>query len=303
MADAVGGVPALLAGLAATSPAAFGLWAAVGSPTTVPEAAGLLAWFYPDGSPTAAWLRDDPGARKHRDLRQLMEVLRHRSDAPADKPRQIDVRIVYGPDGTTPQSVIIDIPGTSAWNVTKPTEGGNLQDWWTNVHAAANHTTTYQLAIGIAIADALERAQVPDGAQLPVMLVGHSQGATVALQAAGGLAGEDRFHVTHVVAAGANGSNVDVPSSVRVLALENRWDTVSGMDAATNPDGPNWTTLTVDRQLHDAGENHKIQHAYYEAAEIADHSSDPSLRAYRESAGAFLNDNRVDAYVYDVRRR
>jgi hypothetical protein len=300
MEDLVGGVPALLAGLGTVNPVALGAWAALGFPTTVQDGAARLAWLYPDGEPrvTRHAGDTDPVLGHHGDLRDLMAVLGHRDR----KAGEIDVRVILGPDGK-PQSVIVDIPGTKAWNLLG-LQRDKLQDWITNIHAAGNDTTAYERAVRQALDDALDQAGVPDRAHLPVMLVGHSQGGAVALHAAGGMGGSDRYSVTHVLAAGANGSNVTVPSSVQVLAIENLHDIVPRTDGRANPADANWTTLTVDApNTHSVTGNHGINQVYLGAAGTADSSFDPSVRAYRDGAGAFLNNYRVETYVYDVSRR
>ncbi|MFY1689114.1 hypothetical protein [Plantactinospora sp. WMMB782] len=48
--------------------------------------------------------------------------------------------------------------------------------------------------------------------------------------------------------------------------------------------------------------NHGTGSAYLPAAEALDRSTDPSVQAYRDSAGAFLNGESVESKVYDMHR-
>jgi pimeloyl-ACP methyl ester carboxylesterase len=142
----------------------------------------------------------------------------------------------------------------------------------------------------------------------PVMLVGHSQGGMVAAQAAADTGnGNFGYNVTHVVTAGSPIARADVPSHVQVLAIENSRDLVPHLDARDNPDRPNWTTVTFDAQKGSVGANHGTGSAYLPAATALDQSTDPSVTAFRNSAGAFLSagagtSTSMQANVYQLTR-
>ncbi|GAA2510818.1 alpha/beta hydrolase [Pilimelia columellifera] len=255
----------------------------------VPGAAALLAQFYPDGRPevTDLGVADPtaPGAgvlaRAPAGFGDLLGGLDHRNArADADAPDQIDVRVVGGRAGDT--AYIVDIPGTKVWNA-PGAHSPALHDLGTNLHALAGESTTRQHAV----AEALRRAGA--GPDDPVMLVGHSQGGLVAAQAARDSgAGGFAFNVTHVVAVGAPIGHVVAPSHVQVLSLENRHDIVPRLDAAENRDRPNVTTVSFDSQLGSIGANHSTSRSYLPAAVALDASPTPSVRAFRDSAVAFM---------------
>jgi predicted esterase len=295
--DVVGSVPGLLASLAVVSPLAGLAWAGMGFPTSVPGGAAGLARLYPDGSPKVTPHGRDAsveGIGAPHNLTDIMEGLDRRNDASSE----IDVRIIetVGPDGRVHRSAIVDIPGTKVWN-TPGSSTNVLQDLGTNLHGVGNDTTTYERAV----ARALEQAGVQPGE--PVMLVGHSQGGIVALHAATSFAESGRYNVTHVVTAGSPVGEVRVPESIHVLSIENRGDIVPHLESNANPDQSNWTTVTVDHDTGTVGGNHAMHESYVPAAGSVDHSTDPSVRAYMDSADAFLNgDPPVTTNLYGVER-
>jgi hypothetical protein len=75
---------------------------------------------------------------------------------------------------------------------------------------------------------------------------------------------------------------------------------------ADNPDRPNLTTVTFDNQYGSIGNNHATDKSYLPAARALDTSTDTSVTAYRNSAGAFLttgtDGTTVEAHVYDMTR-
>jgi len=140
----------------------------------------------------------------------------------------------------------------------------------------------------------------------PVMLVGHSQGGLVAMRAAEQYADDGSFNVTHVVTAGSPIARMAVPSTVSVLALENRYDVVAQLDGRPSPDQPNRVTVLLDEQNHDVGANHALSSTYLPGARaIDDDVSSPSLTAWREGAAAFLVPSEepadVQTTVWDIR--
>ena len=192
---------------------------------------------------------------------------------------------------------MVDIPGTKVWDL--PGEHNPaLNDLGTNVHVLGGDVTARERAI----AEALHRAGA--SSTDPVMLVGHSQGGMVAAQAAHDTGtGRFGFNVTHVVTAGSPVGGTEIPSHVQVLSLENEHDIVPHLDARDNPDRPNRTTVTFDSQNGSIGNNHEIHRAYLPAAAALDRSTDPSVGAYRDSAGAFLGGgSAVQTRVYKLTR-
>jgi hypothetical protein len=254
--------------------------------------AHLLGMLYPDGHPhvTDEGVDLDPrvsGAPTG--FGDLMTGLDYRNGNARAGDDEIDVRVLTRPDGT--RSYIVDIPGTKDWNLPGRVNP-NINDLGTNVHVLGADVTARERAI----ADALHRAGA-DPAD-PVMLVGHSQGGMVAAQAAADAgAGTFRYNVTHVITAGSPIAQAGVPSDVQVLAIENAHDLVPHLDARANPDRPNWTTVTVDNQLGSVGDNHSTTRSYLPVAQQLDHSTDPSVRSFRASAGAFLTGDATGATV------
>jgi hypothetical protein len=270
----------------------------VGDVTT---GAHLMGMLYPDGHPqlTDKGVDNDiRAANPPTGFGDLIGSLDYRNGKSHEGNDQIDVRVITRPDGT--KSYVVDIPGTKVWDA----PGGlnpNLHDLGTNVHTLGGDVTAREQAI----ANALHRAGA--SATDPVMLVGHSQGGMVAAQAAADTgSGAFGYNVTHVVTAGSPIARVDVPSHVQVLAIENSHDLVPHLDARDNPDRPNWTTVTFDSQLGSVGDNHGTETSYLPAGHALDHSTDPSVTAFRDSAGAFLppgsSGATVQANVYQLSR-
>ena len=247
-------------------------------------AAHLIGLLYPDGTAHVEGPASDPSSRvanPPNGFGDLIDALDYRNGTVnQNTPDQIDIRVITHPDGT--RAYIVDIPGTKVWDA-PGTQTSHLNDLGTNVHVMGGDVTAREHAI----AEALHRAGADPGD--PVMLVGHSQGGMVAAQAAHDSAsGSFPYNVTHVVTAGAPIGRIDVPGNVQVLSLENSHDITPHLDAADNPDRPNRTTVTFDSQLGSIGQNHGTASAYLPAAQALDHSTDPSVTAYRASAGAFL---------------
>ncbi|MGI5213472.1 alpha/beta hydrolase [Plantactinospora sp. CA-290183] len=272
----------------------------------VPGAADLLGEFYDDGTYSVTE-PDINGTGSNTDASDLMvnpprgfgdliAGLNYRNgEADAGEPDQIDVRVIMHPDGS--RAYLVDIPGTKEMNMPWGADSPFLNDMGTNIHVLGGDTTSRQHAI----AEALRMAGA--SADDPVMLVGHSQGGMVAAQAAQDTAsGAFPYNVTHVVTAGSPIGNTDIPAGVQVLALENAHDIVPHLDATENPDRPNHTTATFDDQNGSIGDNHGTRQAYLPAAQALDGSTDPSVQAYRNSAGAFLNGEAVESKVYDLHR-
>jgi hypothetical protein len=212
----------------------------------------------------------------------------------------VDVRKVVGQDGKA--AYIVDIPGTKVWNA--PWQHTNsANDLGTNLAGMAGDDSVLEKGV----ADAMRRAGVPAGA--PVMLVGHSQGGIVAARAATDFVNSGTYNVTNVITAGSPIGRVPIPNSVHVLSLENNNDIVPHLDAAENPDRPNWTTAKFTDQSGTIGGNHDIggenpqkPQNYTLAARGLDTSTDPSIREFRGSMGAFVGGTSVVTQTYTVSR-
>ena len=105
----------------------------------------------------------------------------------------------------------------------------------------------------------------------PVMLVGHSEGGIVAVNAACHAAASRDFDITHVDTAGAPIGDVArrLPATVRVLALEHDADLVPHLDGATNPDRPNITTVHMTEHLGGITDDHDLTESYEPEASAA----------------------------------
>jgi hypothetical protein len=251
---------------------------------------------YTDGTPVVT-ARPDAASDDHsgapRSLSDLLRALEVRNSED-DGGGMIDIRSVQHADGHT--AVIVDLPGTTRWNVLPGTRTPQVTDFSTNVRALAGLTSSYERGV----VQALRRAGV--GADVPIMLVGHSEGGVIAAQLANRLTQDGSYHVTHVVTAGAPVGLSPIPASVSVLSLENAGDVVPELDGRTNPDRENWITAGVDRGASGITERHSLG-AYREAAGDLDRSPDPSLRAWSAGASAFLNGTAVTSQVFSIRRR
>lgn len=287
-----------------------GTLSALGLPTDMATLTELIAAAYPDGDPRLIdqGMATDPRATTPpQNLGDLIDGLDFRNSQNSDVPGEgsnVGVKAVYGPNGEI-TGYIVDIPGTKVWNLPGG-DGGNANDFGTNVDAIAGNETVLQEGIEQALRD----AGVPSDA--PIMLVGHSQGGIVAARAAGDLADPvtgQPYNVTHVVTAGSPVGGIDVPDNVQMLSLENSGDIVPHLDARDNPNSDNRVNVTFDNQTGTVGGNHAISGPggedanYEEAARQLDGSSDPSVQRFRDGLGNFLGGTRIDSHEYKVERQ
>jgi len=292
-----GAAPGTISWLISLSPAtalAFAL--GPGLPSTVPEGAALIGSLYPDGTPKVTDLGTDDSITGRKPPRNVTDLMVDVAQRNAGEEGEIDVRVVERrlPDGATQRAYVVDIPGTKVWRL--PGRSPDVNDTGTNLRAIGNETTTYQRGLE----EALARAEVKPGE--PVMLVGHSQGGIVAVHAARDFTRSGRYNVTHVITAGSPVAQVDVPPSVQVLSIENKHDIVPDLDARPNPDAANRVTVLVDRQNGTVVDNHSLGKVYVPAAAGVDHSGDPSIRAYVDSAYPFFGGDTVRTQKYRVER-
>jgi pimeloyl-ACP methyl ester carboxylesterase len=137
------------------------------------------------------------------------------------------------------------------------------------------------------------------------MLVGHSEGGLVAVNAARDAAASGEFDVSHVITAGAPiGLTAGaVPSGVQVLALENSPDVVPHLDGRANPDRPNVTTVSGSRGDGTILGDHTVAGAYLPLAADADASSDPSIHDFVASAAGYFRASTVVTHTFQIERR
>lgn len=255
------------------------------------QGAGMLAALFPNGRGSAT-LDNGPGSPDARGVKGLLEQLQvanleaqHRVNdlVPAQDPViQVHKLVHQNADGSETVSWIVDIPGTSAWD--GPGNHSNPTDTSGNLNSMAGNNTAYQQAI----LDAMKQAGVEGGQA--IMLVGHSQGGMVAVQASSELVSRG-YDVTNVLTAGSPIGGMHAPSSVHVLSLENTADVVPSLDGASNEATPNHTTVTFTKDGHTIGINHGIDTSYEAGAAAVDASDDPSLVAWKDSASAFFDPN------------
>lgn len=273
---------------------AMGATAAVLAGGSLSDGTRLLSRAFADGSAQVTSLGDDAVADLAGPPRNLRDVLAGLAHRDLGRPGEIDVRLLDGADGR--RRVIVDVPGTKDWSLAG--HNPDVTSLVTNLRAIAGEVTTYEQGI----VQALHRSGVQPGDD--VLLVGHSEGGMVAVDAAQHLATTGEFHVSHVVTAGAPIGMVagGVPSDVDVLAIENDGDVVPHLDDAPNPDRVNVTTVTVH---HDHGAilaNHNVNASYVPGAADIDASHDPSLRAYLAGLGGFLTATTVCTRRYLISR-
>lgn len=246
----------------------------------------LLADAYPDSpgylTPTG---QETQWEVPPHNLADVIDRLNHRNENKGPDEGQLDVQVLRAPDGSI-RGVVVDIPGTDTWDFApgRTNDSGSINDLPTNLHSLTGETTSYERMVGAALA-ASGVPTGPDGP--PVMLVGHSQGGIVAATAAGHLP----YNVTHVVTAGSPVGNIPVPPGVQMLSLENNSDIVPHLDARSNADVANHTTVTFDipGQEHDVGTAHGLERSYLPAARLLDRGGVPSVDAFTASASAFLD--------------
>lgn len=207
---------------------------------------------------------------------------------------EIDVKFLTGAGGR--RRVIVDIPGTKDWGLEQTNP--DITSLVTNVRALNGVPTSYERGV----LQAMKQAGVQPGEE--VMLVGHSEGGMVAVQAARDAVRSGQFNVTHVVTAGSPiGRTVGgLPKSVQVLALENKRDIVPHLDGIQNPDRPSVTTVSVDHGDATIGVDHSIEDSYLPGAADADASNNTAIQAYLAGADGFFTATQVRTARFVITR-
>jgi pimeloyl-ACP methyl ester carboxylesterase len=257
----------------------------------IPTVRGALAQRFDDGHPVVSSLGRDTGPPP-RSLADLISNLARRNDG---RPGEIDVSIIPGAPGQ-PRRVIVDIPGTKDWSLAS--QNPDVASLAANLRAIDGRPTSYQEGV----LEALRLSGIGPGDD--VLLVGHSLGGMVAVEAATTAARSGEFSISHVVTAGAPIGAVSgrVPASVQVLALENADDDIPHLDGTDNADRPNVTTVTVHHDHGDIGANHDLRRSYEPGAADVDASDDPSTRAYLDRIAPFLSGEAITTDVYEIAR-
>ncbi|HJQ01273.1 MAG TPA: hypothetical protein VJ851_06725 [Jatrophihabitans sp.] len=278
--------------LLATATGSWTGWAGlVGDPAGL---AGALAGLYRDGPAEVTartGLATDDRRGPPRSVTDLVRGLAVRADQD-DGGGLIDVRILDGPTG---RQVIVDITGTSVWNLNPLARTPQATDVGTNLRSLAGRDSIMQRGV----LQALRMAGV--GPNDPIMLIGHSQGGIVAARLAIDLAAGRQYRVTHLLTAGAPIGLARLPDSVSVLSLENVGDPVPQLDGADNPDRPNWLTAGLPAGADSMLSRHSIDSYLADAPEL-DRCRDPALDRWRAGAAGFLEAKTVRTQVFQVRR-
>jgi hypothetical protein len=262
-------------------------------PGSTVRLAGLLAAPFPDGTAEVSVQPAAPTGDRGGPPRGAADLMRALALRGANNAGggSIDVRTLDGPGG---RRAIVDITGTTSWNLDPGRRNPQVSDMGTNLRALANRPSVFERGV----IEAVRRAGVRPGE--PIMLVGHSQGGMIAARLAAQL-GASGFTVTHLVTAGAPIGLAAVPGSVAVLSLQNRGDVVPELDGTANPRRANWITA---RTAH-GGDSVQARHSmgsYLAGAYDLDASADPALAGWRRSAASFLDAERVSTQVFQIRR-
>lgn len=254
---------------------------------------GPATALLPDGHAAVTELGRDESATGITAPRTLANLVNELAWRNAGWHGEISVALLVGADGV--RRAIVDIPGTKSWN---PFPNHDVTSVGTDVRAMAGEQTSYEQGVLQAMHDAGVRADDQ------VMLVGHSEGGIVAIDTARDAVRSGQFNVTHVITAGSPIGVIgrQLPRSVRVLAFENSADVVPDPDGAPNPIRSGFTTVVGSEQHYSIGADHDIEQSYEPIAVAADHSRNPALTDFRDSAAGFLDAGSITTNVYWVRR-
>lgn len=147
---------------------------------------------------------------------------------------------------------VVQVPGTQEWN---PVSGGDPSDLTSNVELMDDG----QAEVMKGVLQAMRDAGIRPGED--VMLMGHSQGGITAMALAADDAVRAEFDVTTVFTGGSPVARFDLPEGVRAVSLEHVQDPVPRLDSQSNPDLPDWTTVTRDLASELAAEDRAGQEA------------------------------------------
>jgi hypothetical protein len=246
-----------------------------------------------DGHPVVSRLGPDTGADAGGAPRSIADLVAALGRRNLGEPGEIDVRRLVGPDGRT--RFIVDVPGTKSWSILPTADVTSLA---TDLRAIGGEQTSYERGVLAAMSAA---GVGPDD---PVLLVGHSEGGMVAVNAAIHCAASHRFRISHVLALGSplGETAAAVPRGVSVLALENTADVVPALDGSSNAPTPQVTTVRFDQDDATLIDNHDPYLSYLAGARMADRAGAASVVAYREGVAAFLSASTVQTTSFLVKR-
>ncbi len=265
---------------------------------SVADGARLLGLPFDDGTPHVIALGTDPGADAPGAPRCFADLVAGLARRDKGRPGEVDVRILdaVDPAGHPVRKVIVDIPGTKDWSLSR--HDTDVTSIATNLRALAGEVTSYERGV----IEAMRRA----GVRLDddVLMIGHSEGGMVAVNAARHLAASGEFHVRHVVTAGAPIGRIAgrVPAAVNVLALENDGDVVPHLDGAENPDRVNVVTVTTHHEHRTLIANHDLAASYVPAARDLDASDEQSVRDFLGGIDGFLTADEVHTHTFQITR-
>ena len=243
------------------------------------------------GTRGVARVRDegvDPAPLANTPPRSLRDVIAGLVLRDRAKHGAIDVRFVQRPDGT--RTVIVDVPGLE--EAVALAASHDVASLATCARAVDGSPTAYEDGI----IKAMKLAGVTRSDH--VMLVGHSLGGMIAVNASKTLTGKG-YQVTHVMTIGSPiGRTVgSLPSSVRVLAVENTSDRVPDLDLRSNPRKRNIATVTFDRSTDGTHDSRRV---YLPGVAALEADGDPAVRDFAVSARDFLDGTSVQTHRYTV---
>ncbi|WP_062077155.1 hypothetical protein [Demequina globuliformis] len=272
-------------------------------PTPYQSIAGMLAgvgagleWLM--GEPAIAGVKAQPSRAAVAAPRDL-EGIYANVDSAAEGHLAIDK--VIGPDGEV--SYIVNIPGTADHGYSD----ADPRDWPANAEGAMGSAdgepvmTDYSEAVLMAMED----AGIPPDA--PVMLVGHSQGATVAYGLAASPLVQSKYSITHVVTAGSPADDQPRNPNVKSLTVQDASDLVPGVDGDRGTRGVNEVLITTDARASSDPETAAAARGIVSAHEMPQYTrlardidalGHPSVEHYKATAGMFLSGAAVERTVY-----
>lgn len=183
--------------------------------------------FFDDGSPwTGTPTYTTPLHAEPTDFQSLAQTTMDAYDNGASHDHgEVQVTVVRNP-GEAPR-YIVSIPGTQAQLGLQDGWSGkdNARDWYANLPAMANGTSTYSQATIEAIdrAIALDQANHPGeaGGRPTILLTGHSQGGIIAANVAADAGIRSRYDVGGVVSFASPVDCANVPRDTPMLSIEN----------------------------------------------------------------------------------
>lgn len=167
----------------------------------------------------------------------------------------------------------------------------NPFDWATNTRVFTGQENAVQNGVVQALADA------GVGADEPVLITGHSQGAMIAMAVADDPRVQSGYDVESVVTFGGPVGHMQTPDGVAVLHVEHRDDLVSGLDHTANPvEGGRVTVrrdlaasgLPADAEVTSVAQSHDMP-AYTRTGAMVDRSADPALASWRAQSQRVLS--------------